>query len=207
MTASTSADADAQDRVFAFLMDPATHPGVRRHEGEAYRESLWQRVCELGMQDRVFFDDHYMSDEEVVTHLLATDVYVSPSLDPHQIVSGTLSYAVACGRAVVASASAYARELLGAGRGIVVPFRDAAAVASAVNSILGDRHLRTSIELSAYRFGRQMIWPRVARAYEDAFAGAIRQQVVVREAARMPAGAGLLREALPGPRPRVTAAD
>lgn len=190
-----------------YLLLGETHPGVRRHEGEAYRESLWQRVCELGIQDRVFFDDRYMSDEEVVAHLLATDVYVSPSLDPHQIVSGTLSYAVACGRAVVASASAYARELLGKGRGIVVPFRDAAAVALAVNSILGDQHLRTCIELAAYRFGRQMIWPRVARAYEDAFGEAIRQQVMVRKAARMPTGAGLLREALPGPRPRVTAAD
>jgi aminoglycoside phosphotransferase family enzyme/predicted kinase len=35
MAASTSADADAQDRVFAFLADPATHPGVRRIDTHA----------------------------------------------------------------------------------------------------------------------------------------------------------------------------
>jgi aminoglycoside phosphotransferase family enzyme/predicted kinase len=35
MTASTSADADAQDRVFAFLTDPATHPGVHRIDTHA----------------------------------------------------------------------------------------------------------------------------------------------------------------------------
>ena len=30
MTASTPADAELQDRVFAFLTDPAAHPGVHR---------------------------------------------------------------------------------------------------------------------------------------------------------------------------------
>src|SRR5664279_4407696 len=35
MTASTSADSDTQDRVFAFLMDPATHPDVRRIDTHA----------------------------------------------------------------------------------------------------------------------------------------------------------------------------
>src|SRR6202051_4094567 len=35
MTASTSADADAQDRVFEFLTDPATHPDVHRIDTHA----------------------------------------------------------------------------------------------------------------------------------------------------------------------------
>jgi len=161
-----------------YLLLGETHPEVRKHEGEAYRESLAARVHDLGLGDRVHFIDHYMHDEEVVSYLEATDVYVSPSLDPDQIVSGTLSYAVACGRVVVATASVYARELLADGRGIVVPFRDSGSVASAVNSVLDDPHLRASIETTAYHFGRAMTWPRVARQYERTFQAAMSRRAI-----------------------------
>jgi glycosyltransferase involved in cell wall biosynthesis len=150
-----------------------THPEVRRREGERYRNELRDRAKALGIADRVRFFDRYMTDDEVVAVLLATDVYVSPSLDPHQAVSGTLSYAVACGRAVVATEYQYAKELLADGRGITVPFRDAEAVATAVVSLLDDRGLRTSIETAAYRFGRQMTWPKIALGYRHAFSASI----------------------------------
>ena len=152
-----------------YLLLGETHPEVRKHEGESYREELWRRVVGLGLGSRVRFLDHYMNDEEVVEYLQATDVYVSPSLDPNQIVSGTLSYAVACGRAVVATASIYAKELLADGRGAIVPMRNAQSIAASVNTILGDPSLRSSIETTAYRFGRSMTWSRVARQYEHAF--------------------------------------
>jgi len=153
-----------------YLLLGETHPVVRRQEGEAYRESLWKRVKELGIADRVRFVDHYLSDGEIVSYLLATDVYVSPALDPNQIVSGTLSYAVACGRVVVATENLYARELLGDGRGITIPFRDSGAIAGAINVVLDDPELRASIERNAYRFGRQMTWQRVAKRYRRSFA-------------------------------------
>ncbi len=163
----------AQHPDAVYLLLGETHPEVKRREGEAYRQSLAARVEALGLSDRVHFIDHYMHDEEVVSYLEATDVYVSPSLDPDQIVSGTLSYAVACGRVVVATASIYARELLADGRGVIIPFRVSASVAEAVNSVLNDSQLRSSIETTAYRFGRAMTWPRVARRYERAFQAAM----------------------------------
>jgi polysaccharide biosynthesis protein PslF len=161
------------DAVYQLLGE--THPGVKKHEGEAYRESLWARVVELGLSSRVRFVDHYMQDDEVVDYLQATDVYVSPSLDPNQIVSGTLSYAVACGRVVVATASTYATELLADGRGVTIPFRDSGSIASSVNAVLDDPQLRGDIETTAYRFGRSMTWPRVAKQYERSFRAAIAQ--------------------------------
>jgi len=170
---------DALPKIFSrhpdavYLLLGETHPEVKRREGETYRESLWARVEELGLRGRVHFVDHYMHDEEVVDYLQATDIYVSPSLDPNQIVSGTLSYAVACGRVVVATSSTYAAELLADGRGITIPFKDSASVASAVNSVLDDAQLRSSIETTAYRFGRSMTWARVAKLYEHAFRGAM----------------------------------
>ena len=123
--------------------------------------------------DRVCFVNRYMTDEEVVDALLATDVYVSPSLDPHQAVSGTLSYAVACGRAVIATEYQYAKELLADGRGITVPFRDAGALARAVDAVLRNPKLRSSLESAAYRFGRGMTWPNIARGYRQAFADSL----------------------------------
>lgn len=156
-----------------YLLLGETHPEVKKHEGEAYRESLLQRVAELGLSERVTFKNHYMQDDEVVAFLEATDIYVSPSLDPNQIVSGTLSYAVACGRVVIATQSTYAKELLADGRGITVPFRNSATVAGAVNAVLDDPQLRSAIETAAYRFGRSMTWPKVARAYQQTFCEAI----------------------------------
>ncbi len=156
-----------------YLLLGETHPEVKKHEGEAYRESLARRVSELGLSDRVQFVDHYMHDEEVVQYLQATDIYVSPSLDPNQIVSGTLSYAVACGRVVIATASVYAIELLADGRGVTIPFRDSDSITAAVNAVLEDPQLRASIETTAYRFGRAMTWSRVAKRYAKAFRDAI----------------------------------
>ena len=172
---------DALPSIFArhpeavYLLLGETHPEVAKREGESYRDSLLERVQQLGIGERLQFLNHYMSDDEVVAYLLATDVYVSPSLDPNQIVSGTLSYAVACGRAVVATEYLYATELLADGRGITVPFRDSGALAQAVNRVLDDPDLRTSIEVAAYRYGRQMTWLRVARRYQQAFAGCLRR--------------------------------
>jgi len=146
-----------------------THPSIRRREGEQYRESLARRADQLGVADKVQFVDRYMSDDEVVAALLATDVYVSPSLDPHQAVSGTLSYAVACGRAVIATRYQYANELLADGRGITVPFRDHSALAQAVTVVLDNPSLRRSLENAAYKFGRSMTWPKIALGYRSAF--------------------------------------
>jgi glycosyltransferase involved in cell wall biosynthesis len=153
----------------AYVLWGETHPEVRRSEGERYRESLRQRAQELGVAGRVRFVDRYMTDDEVVAALLATDVYVSPSLDPHQAVSGTLSYAVACGRAVIATEFQYAKELLAEGRGITVPFRDPVAIGAAIDAVLGDPALRSSLELAAYAFGRNMTWPNIALGYRAAF--------------------------------------
>jgi glycosyltransferase involved in cell wall biosynthesis len=160
-----------------------THPEVRRREGERYRSELRDRAEKLGVSDHVRFFARYLTDDEVVSALLATDVYVSPSLDPHQAVSGTLSYALACGRAVIATAYQYAKELLSDGRGITFPFRDAAALGAAVISVLDDATLRTSLETAAYRFGRGMTWPKIALGYRQAFSASILADLRVAPAA------------------------
>ncbi|MGH7706987.1 MAG: glycosyltransferase family 4 protein [Vulcanimicrobiaceae bacterium] len=146
-----------------------THPEVRRREGESYRESLVAKVDELGLRSNVVLVDHYLPFDELISYLSATDIYLTPYLNPAQIVSGTLAYAVGCGKAIVSTPYLYARELLAHERGLLAGFRDAAGLARAIGALLDDPSRRRAIERRAYRFGRQMTWPRVADAYGRLF--------------------------------------
>lgn len=157
-----------------------THPGERRSRGEGYRRSLEALVGDLGLRDHVVFVDRYLDPAELVQWLLASDVYVMPYLDPEQVVSGTLAYAVGCGKAVIATAFPYARELLADGRGVVVPFRDAGAIRDRLRWLMDDRAALQVMEERAYAYSRDMRWPNVGRAYADLFA-----RVAARDTARI----------------------
>ncbi len=152
-----------------YLILGETHPVVRRHEGESYRESLQAMVQEYGLQYNVQLVDKYLDFDEVVSYLAATDVYLTPYLNPTQIVSGTLAYAVGCGKAIVSTPYLYAKELLAFGRGFIVPFHDSEAMAERIIALLDDPSLRRATERRAYRFGRQMTWPHVAAEYGRLF--------------------------------------
>jgi glycosyltransferase involved in cell wall biosynthesis len=152
-----------------YLILGETHPVVRRREGESYRESLQELVRSYGLQYNVQLVDKYLDFDELVSYLQATDIYLTPYLNPVQIVSGTLAYAVGCGKAIVSTPYLYAQELLAFGRGFIVPFRDAGAIAARVSELLDDATLRRATERRAYRFGRQMTWPQVAHEYGRCF--------------------------------------
>jgi len=148
-----------------YLILGETHPVVRRREGESYRESLNAMVHEYGLHYNVQLVDKYLDFDEVVSYLAATDIYLTPYLNPAQIVSGTLAYAVGCGKAIVSTPYLYAQELLALNRGFLCNFRDAASIAHRLNMLLDDPALRRATERRAYRFGRQMTWPHVSAEY------------------------------------------
>lgn len=153
----------------AYLVVGETHPGVRAEMGEAYREQLEDQVRRLGLTDHVIFENRYLAYRELVLYLLASDVYVVPYLDLNQIVSGTLAYAVGCGRAVVSTPSAYAREILAEGRGSLAEVRSVSSLQAEIGALLRDPERRRSVQLRAYAQGHAMIWPNVARSYLQMF--------------------------------------
>jgi len=153
-----------------YLILGETHPTVRRQEGESYRESLQAKIQEYRLLYNVALVDKYLDFDEVVNYLAATDIYLTPYLNPAQIVSGTLAYAVGCGKAIVSTPYLYAQEVLAHGRGFLCKFRDADSIAQHLIMLLDDPALRRCIERRAYRFGRQMTWPHVAAAYGRLFA-------------------------------------
>jgi glycosyltransferase involved in cell wall biosynthesis len=146
-----------------YLVVGQTHPELLKRQGETYRNSLSASAARLGMSGHVKFVNQYLTQREVVDYLLATDVYVTPYLDPNQITSGTLAYALGAGKAIVSTPYLHAQEVLAGERGILVPFRDAGSVAAAVNLILGDPQRKHNFETRAYEYGKEMAWPAIGR--------------------------------------------
>jgi glycosyltransferase involved in cell wall biosynthesis len=149
------------DPTALYLVVGKTHPELVRREGEAYRRQLWQLVKDRGLQHHVEFVDEYLTQAQIVDYLLASDVYVTPYLDPKQITSGTLAYALGAGKAIISTPYPHAAEALTAERGILVPFRSQSALADATLRILGDPQLKHRLEHEAYAYGRETAWPRV----------------------------------------------
>ncbi|NTV99907.1 MAG: glycosyltransferase [Oscillochloris sp.] len=152
-----------------YLVLGATHPHVREYEGEIYRESLQRFAHALGVEQQVIFYDQFVALDDLVRFISVADIYITPYLNPAQIVSGTLAYTVGAGKAVISTPYWYAEELLADGRGILVPFADPAAIADQVRDLLDNEVARHAMRKQAYLLGRTMIWPHVAQRYIDSF--------------------------------------
>ncbi len=150
----------------------ATHPEVKRQFGEAYRTSLEQRVEAKGIKDNVLFFDRWVSDEQLHEFLLMADLYITPYLAKEQISSGTLSFAMGCGKAIVSTPYWYAEEMLADGRGLLTEFADAAGMAEGLRRLLSDEVECNQIRKRAYQFTRSMIYDEVGHRYLEAFSRA-----------------------------------
>jgi hypothetical protein len=146
-----------------------THPNVLKEYGEKYRTSLVALVDKLELHEHVIFDDRFVSLEELCAWLMAADIYITPYLNEAQIVSGTLSYAVGAGTAIISTPYWYAQEMLAEGRGLLFGFADSVALAAALRGLLADKAKLKALRSRTYQFGRQMRWEIVAEKYLKLF--------------------------------------
>ncbi len=165
-----------------YVIVGATHPDLLRREGDRYREGLRSLAAEQGVSSHVEFVDRFVSSEELKQWLQAADVFVTPYPNLDQIVSGTLSYAMAAGKAIVSTPYLYAAELLSDGDGVLVHDPSASAMAVALIDVLTDPARRDHFAHRAYRRGRTMLWAHVAKEYRSLFA---RLHSSMRPAARL----------------------
>ncbi len=149
----------------SYLVLGVTHPHVKKAHGEEYRLSLQRMAEDLGVKDNVFFLNRFVELEELCQCIGAADIYVTPYLKKEQITSGTLSYALGAGKAVVSTPYWHAEELLAEDRGRLVPFQDADAVAQAIIGLLENEIEFNAMRRRAYQYCRDMIWSKVGHDY------------------------------------------
>ncbi|GHV84060.1 glycosyl transferase [Spirochaetia bacterium] len=152
-----------------YIVLGATHPGLIRTEGEAYRLSLQQLAAELHVEKHVLFRNRFVSADELKEYLVMADIYITPYLYEEQITSGTLAYSFGIGNAIISTPYWHAAELLADGRGILVPFRSPEAIAQAVIRLAANETERNAMRKNAFLAGRTMTWHNVARKYVELF--------------------------------------
>jgi len=156
----------AQHENLMYLIVGRTHPLLVKLEGERYREMLTDLVIELGLQDNVSFINRFLEPEELGNYLYMTDIYLSPYPQADQAISGTLAYALGCGRAIVSTPYLYAQEMVARRqRGLVAPDTAPKSLAELLNRILSEPDLKLILEKRAAKLARKIKWPYIAQQY------------------------------------------
>jgi len=152
-----------------YLIVGATHPHIRQREGDRYRIQLQALATKLGVKRNVIFHNRFVSPEEMSQFVGAADIYVTPYPHVAQAVSGTLAYALGAGKAIISTPYWHATELLADGRGVLVPFEDSDAIATATIKLLDNPAACQAMRKRAYQYSRETVWNRVAESYMNAF--------------------------------------
>jgi glycosyltransferase involved in cell wall biosynthesis len=142
-----------------------THPGVVKHNGEEYRDSLKALAKDLGVEKNIAFVNKFVSEDELHQYLTACTLYITPYLNEAQITSGTLSYAIGAGAAVVSTPYWHAQELLADNRGKLFDFKNDKQLANIVNELLSDKDKYQKLRQNAYEYGLNLRWPAIGTVY------------------------------------------
>ena len=142
-----------------------THPHVIRHSGEEYRVYLAGLVQKLGIGKHVIFLNEFISQPELFKYLSAADIYITPYTNEAQITSGTLSYAIGAGTAVISTPYWHAKELLANGRGRLFPFQDSSSLRDILLDLLDNPEEMAELRSNAFEYGREITWPKIGEKY------------------------------------------
>ncbi|MBW6498244.1 MAG: glycosyltransferase family 4 protein [Bacteroidales bacterium] len=142
-----------------------THPNVIRHSGEEYRNYLQLLTKKLNLSNHVVFINEFISQKELFKYLSASDIYITPYLNEAQITSGTLSYAVGVGSAVISTPYWHAVELLDDERGELFNFNDSEQLAQILLELLDNPEKLKKLRKKAFDYGRTITWPKSGGKY------------------------------------------
>jgi glycosyltransferase involved in cell wall biosynthesis len=144
-----------------------THPNVLRHSGEEYRIFLMRLIKNLQLEKHVLFLNEFIEKQDLFKYLSACDIYITPYLNEAQITSGTLSYAVGAGAAVISTPYWHASELLAEGRGRLFNFNDSDSLAITLKDLLDNPEELKELKIKAFDYGRKITWTKTGQKYVD----------------------------------------
>ncbi|BBI35312.1 glycosyltransferase family 4 protein [Cohnella abietis] len=159
-----------------YVIAGQTHPEVRKHEGEAYREELTALITELGLEHHVQWINRYVPEDELVSLIAACDLYVTPYPGMGQITSGTLAYAAGLGRPILSTPYVYAKDLVQGYDEMLLPYGDAEAWSSKIIELFTYPGMLNSWERVMSEIGRSMHWPQVGAQHLRLFQQVITEQ-------------------------------
>ncbi|HUH29295.1 glycosyltransferase family 4 protein [Gelidibacter sp.] len=142
-----------------------THPNVLRSAGEEYRNYLQLLIKTLNLGNHVLLLNEFVEEKELFKYLAACDIYITPYLNEAQITSGTLTYAMGSGCAVVSTPYWHAAELLTQNKGRLFDFNDENGLAKILNELLGDPEMLKTIQRKAVVYGQDITWPKIGERY------------------------------------------
>lgn len=148
-----------------YIVIGKTHPNVFRHSGEEYRVFLLRMVKNLHLENHVVFLNEFINEQDLFKYLCACDIYVTPYLNEAQITSGTLSYAVGVGAAIISTPYWHAAELLDEGRGRLFEFNDSENLASILIELLDKPEDLNKLKRKAREYGRNITWSKTGEKY------------------------------------------
>ena len=168
-----------------YLVIGKTHPEVRKREGEAYRNKLAALAKQLKLEPNVRFVNDYLPEDDLSLYMQATDVYIAPYIGRDQVSSGTITFALTHGKAVVSTPTVFVEEVLSNSRGLLCDFGDEYSIAKCVRRVLKDSKLRRKLEANAYKYGQELAWGNVADQYANLFRSAKRLEGTITETSKV----------------------
>ena len=81
-----------------YIVSGVTHPHIRSATASAIAKDLQALAEELGVSAQLILNNRFVSAEELVEHVGAADIYITPYRQEAQIVSGTLAIALGRGQ-------------------------------------------------------------------------------------------------------------
>jgi glycosyltransferase involved in cell wall biosynthesis len=152
-----------EEGVPAHLLMVGGRVGSSDPTNQAYAAQVDALIARLGLQERVHWTG-YATPEAVSAGLLAADICVLPYRDGVSFRRGTLHACLTHGRAIITTRPPLDLPQVQDGQNmLLVPPRDAAALAAAAARLWRDGALRARLEEGATALAAEFTWERIAR--------------------------------------------
>ncbi len=153
------------DVIYAILGQ--THPNVKKHSGEEYRDYLKNLAKTNHVENHVIFEDGFYEEEEIKAFLTESEIYITPYLNEAQITSGTICYALGAGACIVSTPFWHAKELLADGRGKTFAFGNSNDLANTLCDLLSHPEKIANIKDVAFKYAKNMYWDKIGMQYHS----------------------------------------